>query len=122
MSKVNAFRCDYCNTIKETEHFYGIHLSEDLFDQNNSYPIEYNKPEKCHIHFCVECYHNKVTEPAKAQTHHTIALHRAKIRRAEAANLQPPDPINMETVKNLHLQEYSYMFRSNVVLNAKKLQ
>lgn len=55
MSKVNAYRCDYCGEIKTEKEIVGISLNADMFEQLKSYPIIKN-PEKAEVHGCTDCY------------------------------------------------------------------
>ena len=61
MSKVNAYRCDYCGELKTEGSIVGISPVQDLFDKLNSYKIISN-PEKAEIHGCTDCYNYCMTE------------------------------------------------------------
>lgn len=60
MSKVEAYRCDNCNTITDVEEIYGVALTQDMFDVYKSFPVVV-KPETVDVHFCHECYRQSVT-------------------------------------------------------------
>lgn len=56
--KVEAYKCDYCNSILESEYIQGVKNEADLFETKNSYPTVESK--KTDFHFCLECYRMKV--------------------------------------------------------------
>lgn len=58
MSKVNAYRCDFCETVKAAVEISGISTVIDMYDA-----LESNKacePEFSDVHFCLECYRQQV--------------------------------------------------------------
>jgi hypothetical protein len=94
MSKVEAYRCDVCFTIKTDDETVGITPTEDLFDRMLSFPIE-NKIERAKVHICVECYKKEVTEAAQ----------RTVNRRKD------------ETAYKAKIKELGYGIRSKAVFN-----
>lgn len=63
MSKVDAYRCDYCDALKPASEIIGVSNVPDMFDTLKSYPINAN-PEKCRAHFCTACYTANVFDAA----------------------------------------------------------
>jgi hypothetical protein len=63
MSKVHAFKCDYCGKIVEYDEIVGVSPLEDMFDVLASFEVVKN-PDKADIHFCVAHYADLVTGPA----------------------------------------------------------
>lgn len=55
MSKVNAFRCDYCGKIKESSNVVGISQQQDFIDALKSFPTIKNA-DKANVHGCLDCY------------------------------------------------------------------
>jgi hypothetical protein len=66
--KVTAYRVDCCGLLKEEAEVVGIIPTEDLFDKEKSYPSNFNHPEKCTVHCCLDCYREKVLIPASHVT------------------------------------------------------
>lgn len=64
--KVTAYRCDACNNLIVDEEAVGIVPQEDLFNRLLSWPTDMH-PERCNIHYCLDCYREKVLVPASAQ-------------------------------------------------------
>lgn len=54
MSKIKAFRCDFCNTIVQEEEAVGILPIKDAFDSREDYPTT-KYPEDAEVHHCLEC-------------------------------------------------------------------
>jgi hypothetical protein len=71
MSKVKAFKCDYCGKIVEYDECVGLKPIEDIFDRLKSYPVV-NNPSKAEVHFCVSHYRELVTAPAESQYNRRI--------------------------------------------------
>jgi hypothetical protein len=61
MSKVNAYRCDYCGQIKTEDKVVGISKIQDLFDALHSYKV-INNPDKADVHGCTDCYNYCLSE------------------------------------------------------------
>lgn len=64
MSVIRSYGCDCCGKIQPEEVMTGVHNAEDLFDKAKSYPIVMN-PNKAFIHFCHDCYSDRVVVPAR---------------------------------------------------------
>lgn len=94
MSKVNAYRCNYCGQIKEEKSITGILPTEDLFDKLNGYPIT-NKLDKTEVHFCTDCYNAAVLRVA------AVAIDRKRF----------------EDLYKEKLKELSYSFKYQTVYN-----
>jgi hypothetical protein len=65
MKITKAYRCEYCNTIKDAERnvMSGVIYTEDLFDKEKSFPSTDNL-DNTKIHFCFDCYRENVILPA----------------------------------------------------------
>lgn len=63
MSKVEAYICDFGDHLVKEPGVVGIVPTEDLFDRELSFPTSFC-PEKCPIHYCVDCYKEHVLKPA----------------------------------------------------------
>lgn len=63
MSKVEAYKCDHCNTVVEESGIVGVDRVEDMFDKEKSFPTIPN-PAKAFLHYCVDCYRTHVLIPA----------------------------------------------------------
>lgn len=61
--KIEAYKCDKCNEIKEADEMNGLTHSADLFNKD-VFTVEV-KPEKSDTHFCLECYRCFVLVPAQ---------------------------------------------------------
>ena len=67
MSKVNAYRCDFCGVVKEDKECSGISPVKDMFD-----PLESNKACPCEnsdVHFCLDCYRVQVLNATANMTY-----------------------------------------------------
>lgn len=67
MSKIEAYRCDYCGCATEYEDIYGaISPQEDLMDKLHSYPSRQTEAQikKGEIHVCVSCCRKNAIIPA----------------------------------------------------------
>lgn len=97
MSKVNAYRCDYCGEIKTEESIVGISAFEDIFDKLKGYEIVKN-PERAVIHGCLDCYSHCLSEA---------------------------NNINRKKYEQLYIEkrnEGGFMFRQQCVLNSLRKQ
>lgn len=54
MSRVEAYRCDMCGEIKESEAIVGILPMRDMFDSLKDFPTTLS-PERTTVHHCTEC-------------------------------------------------------------------
>lgn len=68
MSKVEAYRCDYCNEIKESEEIVAINPVEDLFNKMAGFPAVFKYMERYNIHHCMSCYNMHVVSVAERET------------------------------------------------------
>lgn len=59
MSKVEAYKCNYCAKIYPAEEVVGIIDIADLFSSLESYPTT-NDPAKARVHHCTDCSHTHV--------------------------------------------------------------
>lgn len=91
--KVTAYKVDCCGAIKYEEEIVGIHAVEDMFNKELSYPSDMKHPERCDIHFCLDCYREKVLRPAGIQV----------------------DRRKDEDLYKLKLKELGFAFRDSVV-------
>lgn len=60
--KVQAFFCECCEQIQPEEKVFGISIVQDLY--NIDYSFKTIAPDKADIHYCMDCYTNKVSNPA----------------------------------------------------------
>jgi len=67
MSKIEAYRCDYCREIVEVNDCVGVSPQPDLFDKLHGYPVIY-KCEKADIHLCGKCYNLYAVSIAERET------------------------------------------------------
>lgn len=63
MSKIEAYRCDCCQEIKESAECVGVSRKQDMFEKLKSFPINPH-PEREEIHYCTTCYNKMVVSPA----------------------------------------------------------
>lgn len=63
MSKVIAYRCDFCGLIKPDRYITGINPTEDMFNTLEGYPVVTNN-EKTGVHICTDCYNENVMRTA----------------------------------------------------------
>lgn len=71
MSKVEAYRCDYCQGIVEVNGISGVSAQPDLFDKMAGFPIV-NKCEKADIHLCGDCYNVHAVTRAENEVYRRI--------------------------------------------------
>lgn len=95
--KVDAYRCNYCGHIKDSDEITGINPTEDMFNKLDSYPIT-TKLHTTNIHFCIECYKDKVVKAAE------IAIDRKRF----------------EEQYKMKIKELGYGFRYQTVYNSRK--
>lgn len=138
MSKVIAYRCNYCHIIKDESEIFGIIPTEDLFNKILSYP-SINKLDKTNVHYCVECYKNNVTiiagsfvskqtfkykilvYPVELKPHFNVLDFKTFCKIANITNLKS----KMATVKEKELEyqnkvkELSYSLREKCVSNVR---
>lgn len=67
MSKVEAYRCDVCGEIRDSEQMYGVETRLDLFSDKEEFRTVID-PSKADIHYCGTCYETKVSRPAYMET------------------------------------------------------
>jgi hypothetical protein len=67
MSRVEAYRCDNCQSIVEVDECVGISLQPDLFEKMKGFPVVY-KCEKADVHLCTTCYNMQVVSVAERET------------------------------------------------------
>lgn len=101
MSHVEAYICDFGNHIVKASGIVGIVPTEDLFDRERSYPTNY-KPERCHVHYCVDCYKQQVLIPADRMVNRKRGKNSVKNESAEREY-------------ELKIKELGYSFREQVV-------
>jgi hypothetical protein len=94
MSKVEAYRCDYCREIVEVNGCSGVSLQPDMFDKLKSFPI-INRSDKADAHLCGRCYNLHVVSIAERETN----------RKKD------------ENAYRMKLEELAYGLRSQVVSN-----
>ena len=93
--KIEAYKCDFCKKIYEGEEINGLSTQVDMFDVVKSFPVSVH-PEKCLIHFCLECYRVNVLNPA-------TLIDRKK----------------HETDYKLRLEQLTYIFKKQVIDSAR---
>lgn len=93
--KVEAYRCDRCGRLVDSESAIGVSASEDMFDRKASYPLIWN-PDKAVIHVCTDCMRDHAMVPAQNQI----------------------DRRKDEHLYKLKVQELSYDVRFQAVRNA----
>jgi hypothetical protein len=71
MSKVEAYRCDYCHDIVEVNECVGVSLQPDLFDKLAGFPI-INNCEKAQVHLCGSCYNKQAVARAEQEVYRRI--------------------------------------------------
>lgn len=64
--KIEAYKCDSCGLIHESQNVTGFTADQDLFDRLLSFP-DVKNPIKAHFHICVSCMADKVFSPAEKQ-------------------------------------------------------
>lgn len=64
MSKVEAYICDHCGNIFQSDEVWGISPVEDLFDMLAGYPSVKN-PAKAACHCCIGCFRMYAIQPAE---------------------------------------------------------
>lgn len=106
MSKVEAYICDYKNHLVLVKQAVGINPIEDMFERQRSYPTVFTPLQmtKTDIHYCTDCYSEKVLVPAG-----NLVDRRKK--------LSKDDLVTREREYQLKIMELAYSFRLQVVKN-----
>lgn len=97
MTKIIAYMADCCNTLVIDEIAVGVSNDEDMFDIMMSYKTISN-PAKADIHYCLNCYKEKVLKVADRQVS----------RRKD------------EKAYKLRVKELSFSLKSQAVMNWRK--
>jgi|SRR5581483_47390 len=95
--KVEAYICDFCNTLRIAEEIVGVSLQPDLFEPMKGFKTNF-KPERENAHYCTQCYSNIVISVAERECNRKKDEHGYTLK----------------------LEELSYMLRSQVVTNYNK--
>jgi hypothetical protein len=67
MSKVEAYKCDYCREIVEVNECVGLSAQPDLFEKLKGYPLV-KHCDKAEIHLCGKCYNLYAVSVAERET------------------------------------------------------
>jgi hypothetical protein len=97
--KVEAYKCDYCKNIYDSEQMTGIKNESDLFDRFMSFPTS-KEPSKADCHFCLECYRVNVEISIK---------NKMNWRDGEKYDAE------REALKHSLHKEYFYIFKHEVI-------
>jgi len=66
--KVSAYICDYCDGLKPEVEIIGFYPTQDMFNPHRAYPSDLRHPERCPLHFCLDCYNTHVIIPVSNHT------------------------------------------------------
>lgn len=95
MSIVKSYGCDICGRIIEAANVVGVSLQADLYETSASFKTDVAHPERCQVHYCLDCYRTDVLVPAENEN---------------------PRRVNEEKHQTTY-KEFSYMLRRRAVGN-----